>query len=241
MNQFRVLGVALVVAVVALGGLSYYTYSTLNTQLSNDKATLTSQIDSLQTLVAEVQQSETSDAGQIATLQTGLKSVQSELTAVSAELNSTRSNDAAFQAGVSAQLQNITAALNAIATKLSSLFPQVPLTTLVIINDTYDNTTHTFTFVVQNTQNYPVSAQLSATLEDYCNNGFWWYYISQIYTFSPHGNLSIPMNLALSYQYPNHVPTCNAIYEALVVFVIPTSTAVSSSYQFQVTPTYDHP
>jgi hypothetical protein len=244
--------VALVVVAAALGGQDYYTYTTLNTRLSNDNATLTSQIASLEGVVSRddsTLSSQISSLGgvvsannvtltaEIGSLRSTLAPLQSQLT----QIQQSESSNAGQIAALQTELRSVNASINAVMARLASLFPQVPLTTLVITNDTYDSATSTFTFRVQNTQTYTVIAQLSAILQDYCNNGYWWYYTSKVYTFSPQSTLSVPMNLALSYQYPNIVASCNAIYEVSVQFVIPPSTAVSQTYNFQVSPTYDHP
>lgn len=244
--------VALVVVVLALGSLEYYTYDTLNNQISNTKADLNAQIaglqdtitslrntvtslnktlTSLQDTVTQNRQAESTSAQQIVTLQTDLQNLQNQVSRLTLWVNST----------VLTQLQSITQSINAIEARLSTLFPQVPLTTLVITNDVYNSGNATFHFTVKNTQNYVVYAQLSVTLEDPCNNGFWWYYASQIFTFTPLGTLSVPLSLALSIPSPNYSPSCTSINEATVLFIIPESTAISSTYDFTVSPPYNHP
>jgi hypothetical protein len=197
-----VFAAVLVIVVVALGGLNYYTYSTLNTQLSDNKATLTSQI------------------------------------------NSARSTESSFQAQVSTQLQNVTASINAIKSKLNSLFPQVPLTTLVVLSDAYDNVTDTFSFNVQNTQGYVVYAQLSAAMFGQpafgCSNQAG-VYVSGIYVFNPNSVTVTQLNLALGAYTPVNNPcSVNPVTSITMSFVIPQSTAVGSTYTFTVAPAYTH-
>ena len=247
MNSVVVVCAALVVVALALGGLNYYTYSTLNTRLSNDKAALTSQINSdnatlfvqinslretvssMSTELSQVQQSESSDSGQISTLQTDLNSVNNQLTTLSNQLGTS-----------TLQLQNLTASVKSLKAKFDALFPQVPLTALVITGDTYDSATHTFTFQVENTQNITTYTQLSATIEDQScqtfGTGYQYYYISGIYTFEPKGTLSVPLDLELS---SGAVPgSCYGIDLAIVQFILPQSTAISLTYDFTVSPAY---
>jgi cell division protein FtsB len=244
--------VALVVVVLALGSLEYYTYETMNSQLSDTKTDLNAQIaglqstitslrntvtslnktlTSLQGTVAQNQQTENALDQQITTLRIDLQNLQNSVSSLSLWVNST----------VITQLQSVTQSINAIQTRLSVLFPEVPNTTLIITNGVYNSGNATFIFTVRNTQNYTVYAQLSVTLEDPCNNGFWWYYTSQIFTFTPLGTLSVPLNLVLSIPSPNYSPSCTSINEAVVLFIIPQSTAISSTYDFTISPPYNHP
>jgi hypothetical protein len=79
-------------------------------------------------------------------------------------LNSTKTSDSTSLQQVSAQLRGINSTVQTLSKELVALTPQVPLSTLVIVGNTYDNAFHTFQFTVHNTQGFIVYAQLSATL-----------------------------------------------------------------------------
>ncbi|MGD1055571.1 MAG: hypothetical protein ABR867_05780 [Nitrososphaerales archaeon] len=118
----------------------------------------------------------------------------------------------------------------------------VPTSSLVIIADTYSNATKTFTFQVQNTQNYTVYAQISASLQGQTNwgcGGQAGSYISQVYTFAPNSNTTTKMDLTLG-QYAGFCGT-NPVTSASVTFVVPQSTAASPTYTFNIVPNYNHP
>jgi len=78
-----------------------------------------------------------------------------------------------------------------------------------------------------------------------CPNFDVYIYTSQIYNFTPRETISVPLDLALSSQsvaagsYTNQA--CSYVNEAIVQFILPKSTAVSSTYDFTVSPTYNHP
>jgi|GEM_PF-1850962 hypothetical protein len=124
--------VALVVVVLALGSLEYYTYETMNNQLSGTKADLNSQIaglqgtitslrntvtslnktlTSLQGTVAQNQQAESTSAQQIVTLQIDLQNLQNQVSSLTLWVNST----------IVTQLQNISATIQTLRSQVTSL------------------------------------------------------------------------------------------------------------------------
>ncbi len=229
-----------------LGGLNYYTYSTLNTQLSEQKATMAAQVSGLQSTISilqdqliHAQQAETNDASQISSLQSGLSSVSAQLSNVVNELSSTQSGDLAFQGRISAQLQNITSSVDVLSAKLSSLFPQAPQSTLTVTGSSYNNSTSTYSFSVRNGQAYTVYAQLSASFfgnpcNFYAGEGS---YMSQVYAFAPNATLTIPLNL----KGIAFIPSSFCGKEPIAYFqldFVASATVVSPTYTFQVNPPY---
>jgi len=265
LRQAVTFAVALVVAVLALGSLEYYTYETMNNQLSDTKADLNSQITELQ--------------GTITVLQSDFHSLQIKESSLSSELNSTQLSDSTFQQQTLAQLKNLSGAtyflslelislqntvtqnqqtesasiqqiqstlqgmnvtIHTLSTELAALTPQVPLSTLVIVGDTYDNASRTFQFTVQNTQTFTVYAQLSATFwgtscSFYNSQGS---YLSQVYTFKPVSNTVTTLNLNLgayqSNQFCGHTP----VVYLTMSYIAAASTSVSQTYTFNVIPYY---
>ena len=118
---------------------------------------------------------------------------------------------------------------------------EVPESTLIVIQDSYSNASKTFTFEVQNTQNYTVYAQISASLwgqsGTFCN-GQAGTYISQVYTFSPNSVTSTVLNLTLG-QYVGYCGG-NPVTSLDMSYIIPQSSSVSPTYTFNIVPGYDH-
>jgi hypothetical protein len=210
--------VAVAIAILSLivtASASVYLYSSNQTALAQQKSAYDTQISALQ--------------GQISTIQTQVASAEQQESADSSAISSLQSS------------------VTSILTQLPTI-SRVPQATLVITNDVYNSGNTTFTFTVKNTQNYTVYAQLSATVEGdtgSCPSFDVYIYASQIYNFTPRETISVPLNLALSSQsvaagsYSN--PACSSVNEAIVQFILPPSTAVSSTYDFTVSPNYSHP
>jgi hypothetical protein len=210
--------VALAIAILSLivmASASAYLYSSNQTALAQQKSAYDTQISALQ--------------AQISIIQAQLASAEQQESADSSAISSLQSSVTSIQT----QLPTIS---------------QVPQATLVITNDVYNSENATFTLTVKNTQNYTVYAQLSATVEDdstTCPNFDVYIYTSQIYNFTPRETISVPLNLTLSSEsvaagsYSN--PACSSVNEAIVKFILPQSTAISSTYDFTISPNYSHP
>ena len=129
-----------------------------------------------------------------------------------------------------------------VTTTTQTSISQVPTSSLIVVSDSYSNTTKTFTFNVQNTQNYTVLAQLSASLWGATNfgcNGQVGTFISQVYTFTPGETTTTQLNLALG----TYAGFCGGqpLSSIQMNFVIPQSTPVSPTYSFIVVPNYIFP
>jgi uncharacterized protein YoxC len=256
LNRNLLIAVALVVAIIALGG-NFFVLYTENSTIDQNKTSLSSQITGLQNSITSLQgtintlnnqltqeqQTQSSEAQTVAGIQSDLQGVRAQLANVVTEFNSNRTNDLAFQGQVYAQLQSISSSLTTLANRLNSLTPQIPLTTLVIVGSSYDNVTNAFTFEVKNNLNSSVFAQLSAVVEgttsnpDLCN-GVAGSYISGVTSFGP---LSVtPSVLSLPSITYNGCAT-NPVTTVTVIYVASNSTQVSKGYSFSVVPAYNHP
>jgi hypothetical protein len=78
----------------------------------------------------------------------------------------------------------------------------VPEATLVVTGDSYNGTSQTFTFQVQNTQNFTIYAQLHAVV-DFGSSGACFpsdktaFFISQVYTWLPNQTIPVAFNITL--------------------------------------------
>jgi hypothetical protein len=239
------LAAALVIALVALGG-NFFVLQSENSRMDQNNSVLSSQIkglqdslDSLQTAVNTLGSQLSAQAKQASVLQSNLTDVKSQLANVIKEFNSNRSEDLAFQGWVYYQLRVINTTLQTLNESLFAL--QIPLSTLVVISDSYSDATNTFTLNVQNTLNITVYAQINAvmvgtTSEETCD-GVAGSYISQVYTFSPMSVTVTQLSLA-SGLYNG----CggNPITSLDLYYMIAPSTAVSRTYLFDIIPVYNH-
>jgi len=245
---------ALVIAIIALGG-NFFVLATENSQISQNNSALSTQIaglekslnslqtaaDTLQSQLSQSQQAQSAQSQQVSILKENLTNVQSELTDVASELSSNSSSGAAFQSYVYAQLAKISTSLQSLTDRLDALAPQVPLSTLVITGDNFSKTTDTFTFSVENTLDVTVYAQIDAllygtTTRENCDfvAGT---YISQMYTFQP--DTATVTTLALASGLYNGCAG-NPVSSLSLYYMVPPSTAVSLTYQFNVVPGYNY-
>jgi len=247
------LAAALVIALVALGG-NFFVLQTENTQMNQNNSALSSRItelqnslDALQTTantlrsqLSQSQQAQSAQAEQVSVLQSNLTDVRSQLADVIKEFNSNRSSDLVVQGRIYSQLQTISTTLQTLADRLNVLTPQVPVSTLVVIGDSYDSATHTFTLNVQNTLNMTVYAQISATLKGTTSlencDGVAGSYISQTYTFPPKSVTVTQLDLA-SGLYNGCAG--NPITSLSMYYMVSQSTAVSLIYMFNIVPVYN--
>ncbi len=80
-----------------------------------------------------------------------------------------------------------------------AVFPQIPQSTLIIVDNSYNNVTNTFTFIVQNTQDTLIYAQLYARF-DSLKCGFLGDYHSSVNSFEIGQNRNIALTiLAIGY------------------------------------------
>lgn len=253
MDKNLQLAAALVIALIALGG-NFFVLSqvdqnnstltskitvlqTENSRINLNNSALASQIESLQTKVNTLQNQLSAQSRQVSSLESNLQNAQSQLANATKEFNSTL--DLAFQGWVYYQLRVMNATLQTLTDKLLML--QVPLSTLVVIGDSYDNATNTLTLSVQNTLNVTVYAQINAVLygttsaED-CN-GVAGSYVSQMYTF-PRMNQTVTQLSLASGLYNGCAG--NPITHLSLYYMVGHSAAVSQTYKFNLVPAYNH-
>jgi uncharacterized protein (UPF0333 family) len=255
MNQIAAFSVLLVAILLIFSGAEYYTYYSMNTQLTQTTDSLDSQIttlqnnvESLQSTLAQTQQAQNSSSQQITTMQKNLQAVQTQLSQESSEISSLQSNSTSTQqqlAQISKQLQNLTTTVQELTAKVNSLIPQVPLSTLVIVGDSYNGATKTFTLQVQNMESYIVYAQFSAIMYGVPCCGFGntaGSYTSQVFQFKPISNVSVSFNITQANYYGDCIGTVSTLE---LDFVAATQSSsglqVSPSYTFQISPGYPNP
>ena len=244
---------ALIIAIVALGGNFFVMYensssiSQNNTSLANQISTLQTSVsglqetvNSLKTQLSQSQSTDTSQAQQLAAAQTGLRGLQTQLANLLSDLNSNTTNNRAFQDIALSQLRSINSSLTTLTQKLAAISSAAPLTTLVIVAESYNNASATFTFTVRNNLNVTVYAQLSALLYGqgaYLCDGNAGSYTSQVYAF--HSNSNTTTQLVLSqgdYDGCGTSPIDNVWVEFLAASQ---SVQVSQAYTFVVIPPYN--
>ena len=242
---------AIVIALVALGGNFFVMYQDSSSidqnkvSLTNQIATLQSSISGLQSTVnslkSQLSQSQatvTSQDQQIAAAQTSLQGFQVQLATLLSDLNSNTTNDHAFQAIILSQLRTINSSLTTLTQRLDAITPSVPLSTLVIVSETYNSTSATFYFTVRNNLDVTVYAQVNALLYgqgSYPCDGDAGYYTSQLYQFP--SNSTTLTQLVLSKGVYNGCGT-SPIDFVWLDYLASQSVQVSQEYTYDVLPPY---
>jgi len=245
---------AVAIAGIALGG-NFYVLFVANYQVEQNRSELSSQISaaqasisdlqatvgSLRSQLSQLQASQSAEAQALTSSQSSLLNITREVSRVAMELNDNASNSAGFRSEVNYQLQNITNELNLLNKRINAIVPQVPLSSLVVVGNTYNATSDTFTFNVRNNLNVTVYAQLESEIfgtggEDCSSEAG--SFISQVYYF-PAGAVT-----ATKLSLPAGVYggcAANPITSVSVQYWASQQVRVSPQYTFQVFPVYNHP
>ena len=112
---------------------------------------------------------------------------------------------------------------------------EVPTSTLIIVNDTYNPASLTFHFMVQNTQNFTVYAQISAQEGlSYCGAGgnYLAFFLSPVYSLASRSITTVPFNTTLVTPYSPTSCGSVAIGQFSVNFVAGNNMIVSPTYYF---------
>jgi chaperonin cofactor prefoldin len=189
--------------------------SSLQSQYSNQQSAinaLNGVQNSIQTLQSQysIQQSAINALNgvqnSIQTLQSSLESLQSQIQSASAASQSNSNQLATLQTTIQnmqSQVKDMQGNVSGIQATINNLQPQTPLSTLVVIQTSFDNSTNTESLVVQNAWNGAVSAQLQAYImcitrpgaEFYCPNPVG-SYTSNIMQLPPESTTTVTFSLS---------------------------------------------
>lgn len=241
----------IVIGVIIVGAVAYGIYSTNSglSSLSQQNTSLKGQIAGLGQQISTINEQESALSSQNSNLVDQVSELDQQNVGLNQQLSSLSQQVSVLEQRtlsvvtmtntfVSVQTTSVTTTMT--VTSISA----VPQSTLVIIGDAYNSTTYTFTFQVQNTQDYTVYAQVSGKIWGQATSGCMGVgqaglYISQIYTFTPSSTTVVKMDLTLS-QWTGYCGT-NPITTAYVTLILPDTTAVSPTYTFNIVPNYNHP
>jgi predicted PurR-regulated permease PerM len=229
--------------IIAAVGATYYLTSSQVSSISAQNTNLKGQVGSLGDQLSGLNQQIASQDQQIGSLNQQDSNLNQQLSNANGQISSLSQQISTQTVKVVTEtdtVNNIVTTTFVTTTTLTSI-TEVPMSTLVVLSDTYSNATKTFTFQVQNTENYTVHAQLSASLwgqTSFGCNGQIGSYISQVYTFGPNSETTTILNLTLG-QYVGFCGT-NPTTSLQMNLVIPQSTAISPTYSFNIVPGYDH-
>jgi hypothetical protein len=247
---------ALILALVALGGNFFVLYQN-SSQNDQNKAAFNSQVAALQSSVtglesnvnslqAQLSKSQTTSASQeqqIAAAQTSILGLQTQLATLIVDLNSNITNALAFQDMALVQLEGFNSTLTALAQRLDSIAPSVPLSTLEVVSEAYNTTSATFSIVVQNNLDVTVYAQIYAILygqvttvtsADGCD-GTAGTYTSQLYQFPANSTTSTQLPLSQGIYDGCGISPLSSVW---LDFEASQSVQVSHVYTFDVVPPY---
>jgi uncharacterized coiled-coil protein SlyX len=241
----------IVAAIVIMGlvGYSYYTTSSSLSSLSEQNSDLNQQLLNLNQQVSNgnqqisgLNQQVSNGNQQVSSLSQQVSTLEQKTLTVVTQTNTVVNVETTTSLVTTTQISLVTTTQTSLVTTTQTSISSVPQSSLIMTGDSYNNVTHTFTFQVQNTENYIIYAQLSASLWGQTNfgcNGQAGTFISQVYTFNPGTVITTQLSLALG----SYSGFCggNPLSSIQANFVIPQSTAVSPTYTFIVVPNYTFP
>jgi len=185
-----------------------------------------------------------SQASSISSLQNSIQSVQDSLKSLQGQVQAAASSSQAngnqitqIQATIKAlqtQVNGIQVSVTDLQTRLTNLQPQTPISTLVITQSSFDASSGTESFVVQNTWNGTVNAQLQVFVKCIgrpggifnCPNPVGTY-TSQVLQFTS-GSMS-----TVSFKLSQVQILSSGNKDQLQVFFVSATTQVSQQYTFQ--------
>lgn len=238
--------IPIVIGVLALG-FTIFTYVSLSSQVSTIDENLTFDLEDVQGLTSSLQKSITALQASItinqqngsATFQQ-IKLIQTKLSNVSSQLNTSKVINSDNIRQITSQLQNISEMIQVLSEKVDAFNPQLPNSTLVIIDNNYDSFNNKFTFEVENTQNTLMYVQLVGKIYSYncTRDGLAGTYYSEIYVFKPGENTITTLDLRLGTYFTCAVPYINHL---TVNFIVAPDIAVSPTYTFNIVPNMEIP
>ncbi len=166
--------------------------------------------------------------------------IQTKLFNVSSQLNTSEVINSDNIQQITSQLQNISEIIQILSEKVDAFNPQLPNSTLVIVENHYDSFNNKFTFIVENTQNTLMYVQLVGEIySSNCGlNGLAGTYYSEIYTFKPGENTVTTLDLRLGTYFTCAVPYINHL---TVNFIVAPDIKVSPIYTFNIVPNMELP
>jgi hypothetical protein len=141
------------------------------------------------------------------------------------------------------QYSTVSSTVTSVSTVTSSI-TQVPDTALVITNESYSNATKTMSMTVENTENYTLYAQFSATMNgdpccDYSNPAGT--YHSSVFQFNPLSTTDVLYNITDADYSGDCITYVTNTQLFLFVQGVSTYTQVSGTYTFEISPSFLNP
>lgn len=233
--------IAIVIGVIALG-ISLYTNVTFGGQLSAVDENLSFDIEeaqgltsSLQKSINSLQSSMTISAQNSSVTSQQIENIQTRLSNISSQLNTSKDSNSQNLEEISSQLANISATILVLSEKVNAFNPKLPNSTLVIIENSFDSSSNTFRFLVENTQDTLIYVQLVGNMYSLncSSNGLAGTYYSEIYEFKPGATTETTLNLHLGSYFTCVDPYINQL---TVNFIIAPDISISPVYTFNIVP-----
>lgn len=203
--------------------------SQLQSKVNNDE----SQISSLSNQVSSLGQLQTS----LRSLKSSLESLQSQVQSALSGSETNGNQITQIQSSlrtIQSQVSNIQSSITDLQAKLASLQPQTPISTLVIVRSSFDSTSGTESFVIQNTWNGTVNAQLQVYVKCVnrpgdilnCPNPVG-SYTSQVMQFASESTSTV------SFRLSQVAILSSGNKDLMVVYLVSATTQVSQEYTLQ--------
>lgn len=233
--------IAIVIGVIALG-ISLYTNVTFGGQLSAVEENMSFDLEEAQGLTTSLQKSISSLESSITINQQNsnvsslqIEVIQTRLSSISSQLNSSEVINSENLQEIISQLANISGMVLILSDELDAFKPQLPNTTLVIIENSFDTSSNTFRFIVENTQNNLIYVQLVGNMYSLncSSDGLAGTYYSEIYEFKPGATTETILDLRFGSYFICPDPYINKL---TVNFIIAPDLAISPIYTFNIVP-----
>ena len=231
-SSIPVIAVVVVSAIIVAGLVGYAFVST-----SSNLASLSRQNTDLSQQVSNLNQQIGDQNGQLSSLNQQIGNQNQQIGSLDEQVSTLeqRTQTVITVQDTIVTMQTTTLLLTTTQTSIG----EIPQSALVVTGSSYDNQSSTFTFLVQNTENYTVYAQLSASFYGaacnfYAGEGT---YLSQVYTFAQTSSITITMDLKAANLYASQYCGQEPVISVSLNFEA-SSSVVSPTYQFQIVPGY---
>jgi hypothetical protein len=185
-SNVRVIASVIVTTIIVVGfvGYGYYATSSSLASISRQNTSLSQQLSGVNAQASNLNQ-------QVSNINQEISNLNQQVSALEQKtLMEVTMTDTVVT------VETTTSLVTTTQTSISA----VPQSALIIVADSYDNNTYTFTFQVENTQNYTIFAQINSQLSGDCGCGIsgMGFFISQVYQLNPNSMTPVNYNLTLT-------------------------------------------
>ncbi|MDG7000771.1 MAG: hypothetical protein JRN15_16890 [Nitrososphaerota archaeon] len=221
-NAGAIGAIAVIAVILSAFGSYYVTATPLNAQVSSYQTSISS-------------------------YESNVSSYQSIVSSMSAHPSTTTLTTTSISTSTTTSIHNITYTTLETVTSTTTYtyrIDQVPSSALVVTAESYSNATKLITMTVQNTENYTVYAQVSATMYGNPCCGFGnvaGSYSSTVFQFNPLASSIISFSITQGNYYGDCIGYVSTVQLYFTVATQSGSSQASGNYTFQISPAFPNP